>query len=102
MVNFTNPTEYSATVPFVDINILTNGTLLGHATAKDVTVVPGLNTNMLVTAIWDPLSLGGEQSHRVGVEFLSQYISGSWSRVRTRCLKLTYNRFQYDPDTACT
>ncbi|KAI4724164.1 hypothetical protein E4T49_08114 [Aureobasidium sp. EXF-10728] len=75
LVNFTNPTEYSATVPFVDINILTNGTLLGHATAKDVSVVPGINTNILVTAVWDPRTLGGEEGHRVGVEFLSQYIS---------------------------
>ncbi|KEQ62855.1 uncharacterized protein M437DRAFT_48925 [Aureobasidium melanogenum CBS 110374] len=76
LVNFTNPTEYSATVPFVDINILTNDTLLGHATAKDVHVVPGNNTNILVTAVWDPRTLGGEEGHRVGVEFLSQYISG--------------------------
>ncbi|KAI5195796.1 hypothetical protein E4T39_08092 [Aureobasidium subglaciale] len=75
-VNFTNPTEYSATVPYVDIQILTNGTLLGHATAKDVTVVPGVNTNILVTAVWDPKTMSGEEGHRVGVEFLSQYISG--------------------------
>lgn len=76
LVNFTNPTEYSATVPFVDINILTNDTLLGHATAKDIRVVPGNNTNILVTAVWDPRTLGGEEGHQVGVEFLSQYISG--------------------------
>ncbi|KAG9937415.1 hypothetical protein KCU98_g19746, partial [Aureobasidium melanogenum] len=76
LVNFTNPTEYSATVPFVDINILTNDTLLGHATAKDIRIVPGNNTNILVTAVWDPRTLGGEEGHRVGVEFLSQYISG--------------------------
>jgi len=50
--------------------------LLGHATAKDITVVPGVNTNILVTAIWDPRTMGGEEGHRVGVEFLSQYISG--------------------------
>ncbi|THY49571.1 hypothetical protein D6C99_05081 [Aureobasidium pullulans] len=75
-VNFTNPTEYSATVPFVDIHILTNGTLLGHATAKDIKVVPGVNTNILVTAVWDPQTMGGEEGHHVGVEFLSQYISG--------------------------
>ena len=76
-VNFTNPTEYSATVPFVDIHILTNGTLLGHATAKDIKVVPGVNTNILVTAVWDPQTMGGEEGHHVGVEFLSQYISGA-------------------------
>jgi hypothetical protein len=81
MVNITNPTEYSATVPFVDINILTNGTLLGHATARDVTVVPGVNTNILVTAVWDPRTMGGEEGHRVGVEFLSQYISGMQNKL---------------------
>lgn len=83
LVNFTNPTEYSATVPFVDINILTNGTLLGHATAKDVSVVPGTNTNILVTAVWDPRALGGEEGHRIGVEFLSQYISGLYTMLKS-------------------
>ncbi|KAH0265887.1 hypothetical protein KCU91_g11144, partial [Aureobasidium melanogenum] len=89
LVNFTNPTEYSATVPFVDINILTNDTLLGHATAKDVHVVPGNNTNILVTAVWDPRTLGGEQGHRVGVEFLSQYISGFNTTLSLRTHKGT-------------
>lgn len=76
LVNLTNPTEYSAVVPYVDIHILTNGTLLGHATAKSLSVGPGVNVNIPVTAIWDPLSMGGEEARAVGIEFLSQYISG--------------------------
>lgn len=82
LVNLTNPTNYSATVPYVDINILNNNTLLGHATVKNLSVGPGNNTNIPVTAIWDPLSLGGKPAAAVGREFLSQYISG-WNTTLT-------------------
>lgn len=91
LVNFTNPTEYSATVPYIDINILTNGTLLGHATARSVAVGPGENSNIPVTAIWDPFAMGGEEARAVGVELLSQYISGETFGCGTmRTGRLTY------------
>jgi hypothetical protein len=75
-VNFTNPTNYSATVPYVDIMILTNGTLLGHATARNVAVVPGKNERIVVQAVWEPGVVGGEEGAKMAREFLSQYISG--------------------------
>lgn len=78
LVNFTNPTPYSAYIPYADIHILSNGSLLGHATAKSLSIGPGANVNLPITAIWDPLSLGGKAAHAVGVELLSQYISGQW------------------------
>jgi len=81
LVNFTNPTEYSAVVPYIDIHILTNGTLLAHATARGLSVGPGVNTNLPVTAVWDPLSMSGEDGRAVGIEFLSQYISGEFEHV---------------------
>lgn len=76
VVNFTNPTEYTATVPYVDIHIGVNGTLLGHATAENVKVVPGENVGLPVTAVWFPAEYGGEEGPVVGKELLSQYISG--------------------------
>ena len=75
-VNITNPTDYSAHVPYVNIHILNNDTVLGHATAKDVYVVPGNNTDMLVEAVWSPSDLSGEHGGKVGRMLLSQYISG--------------------------
>lgn len=81
-MNLTNPTNYSATVPYADINILTNDTLLGHATVRDLYIGPGNNTNIPVTAVWDPLTLSGKPSAAVGREFLSQYISG-WNTTLT-------------------
>ena len=75
-MNITNPTEYSATVPYVNINLLSNETILGHATAKNVSVVPGPNHDILVTALWDPKTPSGEKGLAVGRELLSQYISG--------------------------
>jgi len=78
----TNPTEYAATVPFIDIHIMENGTLLGHATARDLHIVPGENNNLFVTAVYDPLTSGGEEAATVGRELLSQYISG-WNTTIT-------------------
>ena len=71
-VNFTNPTPYSATVPYADINILVNGTVLGHATARDLAVKPGNNTDLPITAMWHPSKLSGHNGTIVGRELLSQ------------------------------
>ena len=79
VISFTNPTNYSAVVPFFDINILTNGTLLGNATAKNIRVVPGRNENLAVSARWDPQKLSGKEGLDVGTELLSQYVSGAIS-----------------------
>jgi hypothetical protein len=76
MMNFTNPTEYSANVPYVNINILNNKTILGYAVAKDISVKPGRNQNVLIKALWDPSTLGGRNGTIIGRELLSQYISG--------------------------
>jgi hypothetical protein len=75
-VNMTNPTNYSATVPFFSINILVNGTVLGQALIKDMHVVPGNNTNLVATTLWDPSTNSGLHGKAVGAEMLSQYISG--------------------------
>ncbi|KAL8643359.1 MAG: hypothetical protein Q9228_000081 [Teloschistes exilis] len=75
-VNLTNPTEYAATVPYIDINISVNDTILGHATAQDVSVVPGPNHNLAVVANWDPHGQSGKKGAHIGSELLSQYISG--------------------------
>ncbi|KAK5724328.1 hypothetical protein LTR15_004373 [Elasticomyces elasticus] len=75
-VNISNPTNYSASVPFMDIHILANETVIGHATAKGIEIVPGRNDNLYVEAVWDPSTLGGHEGKKVGREFLSQYISG--------------------------
>ncbi|KAI9828569.1 MAG: hypothetical protein M1819_006561 [Sarea resinae] len=74
-MNFTNPTEYSAKVPFVDINILNNDTVLGHATVKDIFVRPGQNNDILAEAVWDPVTASGQRGQIIGRELLSQYIS---------------------------
>jgi hypothetical protein len=75
-VNFTNPTEYTARVPYININILSNGSIIGQATAEDVNVSKGENVNLLVTVVWDPRALGGKEAERIGRHLLSQYISG--------------------------
>jgi hypothetical protein len=75
-VNVTNPSNYSATIPYFSINILVNGTVLGQALIHDMHVKPGNNTNLISTALWDPFTNSGEHGREVGSEMLSQYISG--------------------------
>ena len=101
-INITNPTEYSAIVPYVNIKMLSNGTEIGHATARHVSVVPGPNHNILVEALWDPLTPSGQKGLAQGKELLSQYISGQQPQL-DRCFAPTLHpitkssRLQYIP-----
>ncbi|KAK0894454.1 hypothetical protein LTR91_006836 [Friedmanniomyces endolithicus] len=82
LVNLTNPTNYSATIPYIELQMLNNDSVIAHATARDLEIVPGPNENLYVEAVWDPVTLGGKEGGRVGREFLSQYISG-WNTTIT-------------------
>lgn len=75
-VNFTNPTEYTARVPYINIHISKNGSLVGHATVRNASFTKGNNSNILVDITWDPLTLGGKKARTIGRDLLSQYISG--------------------------
>lgn len=75
MVNITNPTPYTAHVPFVNIHVMNNGSVLGEATVQNVDIVKGLNSGLLVTAKWEP-SMGGKEGKEIGRDLLSQYVSG--------------------------
>jgi hypothetical protein len=75
-VNFTNPTNYTASIPYFNINVLVNGTVLGQGVVRDSTMRPGNNTNLVVNVVWDPFTNSGEEGKVVGRELLSQYISG--------------------------
>jgi hypothetical protein len=67
--NITNPTDYSAHVPHVNVSIFVNETKVGYAwLPSPVDVVPGVNPDLVIRAMW--------QVGAVGREFLSQFISG--------------------------
>ena len=80
-VNLTNPTNYSAFIPYADVNLSWNRSFLGHASAKGLQVVPGRNENLTVCAIWEPEP--GD-----GAELLSRYVSGK-SVPRMFLIRLT-------------
>jgi hypothetical protein len=75
VVNVTNPTPYAAHVPFVNVHIVTNGSILGDATIENVDIRKGLNTNLFITATWHPAK-GGSHSRQTGRDLISQYLSG--------------------------
>ncbi|KAF2864137.1 hypothetical protein K470DRAFT_209021 [Piedraia hortae CBS 480.64] len=69
VVNVTNPTDHSATIPYVDVQVFANKTLLGHATVRNAKMKPKGRDTVDVTVVYDPADSGGR-------EFVSQYISG--------------------------
>lgn len=75
-INVTNPTEYSATIPLVDVLLLYNRTAVAHLTARDLMVVPGLNSDIQLEALWNPLDSSGELGVDAGRQLISQYVSG--------------------------
>ncbi|KAI6089003.1 hypothetical protein F4821DRAFT_232723 [Hypoxylon rubiginosum] len=75
LINVTNPTPYTAHVPYVNVHILGNGTTLGSATVENLDITTGPNSNILVTAKWNP-PMGGAHARKVGRDLISQYISG--------------------------
>lgn len=83
LVNITNPTPYSARIPFISIHIESNGTTIGEVRAEDLDIKPGNNTNLAVSATWNP-SMGGEKGIQHGRDFLSEYISGFNTSVTIR------------------
>ncbi|OLN92073.1 hypothetical protein CCHL11_01544 [Colletotrichum chlorophyti] len=75
LVNMTNPTPYTAVIPYVNIHIVRDGFVLGSATVENMNVVRGNNTNLLVTANWSPTAYG-EGGRRVASDLISEYLSG--------------------------
>ncbi|KAL4978077.1 hypothetical protein BDW66DRAFT_130926 [Aspergillus desertorum] len=76
VLNFTNPTQYAASVPLLDLLLVYNDTKVAHLTAKNVTIVPGTNTGINVNLQWCPLDLGGPPAVLAGQDLISRFISG--------------------------
>jgi hypothetical protein len=75
-VNVTNPSPYSAAVPFVDLILVYNETKVAHLIAHDLKIIPGVNSGIHADLQWDPLELSGPAGVIAGQEMLSRYISG--------------------------
>jgi hypothetical protein len=90
VVNVTNPTNYSISIPYVSIHLIANDTVLGYMIAENMHIVPGWNNGTIGLAKWDPIGLSGEKGHKVGNELLSQFMSG------ISCLSIPRSTFNTD------
>jgi hypothetical protein len=81
-VNFTNPTRYTASVPYFNIHVLSNNSVIAQATVRDTEVITGNNSNVVIQVLWDPVHLGDANSSSIARNLLSQYISG-WNTTLT-------------------
>lgn len=75
-LKFTNPTEYSADIPFINLRVAHNGTNVGHVTARNLSISPGLNSGIEIFALWDPLQFGGKDGIAAGQDLISRFVSG--------------------------
>ncbi len=82
-VNITNPTPYTAFIPSISVHVLSNGSIVGEARATILDIKTGNNTDLLVSAEWNP-SIGGDSAVQIGRDLLSQYISGYNTSVMLR------------------
>ena len=87
--NITNPTDYSAHIPYINFNVLNNDTVLGSITAEDLHLTPGRNVNLIATALWDPSAASGKRGVSVARNFISQYISGFNTTITLKSHKNT-------------
>ncbi|KAG5927727.1 hypothetical protein E4U42_001885 [Claviceps africana] len=76
LVNMTNTTPYTASIPFINIHLLKGTHLIGEAITRNLHLASGRNHDMVIEATWDPSSFGGDQAHQVGRHLLSEYLSG--------------------------
>lgn len=83
-VNFTNPTPYQASVPYISLHIASNDSILGEVNVRDLLVGQGNVTDVTVSATWDPAGLGGETSRAAGRKLISDYLSGKNTSVTVR------------------
>ncbi|KID91527.1 pre-rRNA processing protein [Metarhizium guizhouense ARSEF 977] len=83
-VNVTNPTPYTASIPYVNIHILEDNLLIGEAITKNLHFKSGVNTNIIVEATWDPPSFGGKKAHQAARRLLSEYLSGKNTTITLR------------------
>jgi hypothetical protein len=75
VVNITNPTQYTAYIPYISVHVLKNGSVMGEATAMNLDIRKGNNSNLVIGATWNPAT-AGEAAHKVGRDLISQFLSG--------------------------
>ncbi|PGH07870.1 hypothetical protein GX51_01580 [Blastomyces parvus] len=88
-LNVTNPTEYSANVPYLNFRVAHNGTNVGDVTARNLSISPGLNSGLQISALWDPLRFGGKDGIPTGQDLISRYVSGFNTSITLRPHQLT-------------
>lgn len=76
-INFTNPTDYSAHIPFVKLRLAHNDTDVAHVVGRNMSISSGVNSTVEIEGLWDPTNGSGEEGVIAGRDLLSRYVSGS-------------------------
>lgn len=76
MVNVTNTTPYTASIPFINIHVVKDDCLIGEAMTRNLSFAHGQKNGIMIEATWDPYSFGGAKAQKVARRLLSEYLSG--------------------------
>ncbi|DAA74607.1 TPA_exp: Uncharacterized protein A8136_3145 [Trichophyton benhamiae CBS 112371] len=80
-VDFTNPTNYTAHMPYFDIKLVHNSSDVAHIIGHNLHIHPGQNTKVEIDALWNPLESGGEEGATAGRDLVSKCVSGKNTTV---------------------
>lgn len=83
-VNFTNPTLYTADIPYVSVHLVSNGHVLATATVEGLQMHRGNITNANARVLWDPVGLGGPRAQAEANLLISNYLSGENTTIAAR------------------
>ncbi|EFQ98725.1 hypothetical protein MGYG_01743 [Nannizzia gypsea CBS 118893] len=80
-VDFTNPTNYTAHMPYFDIKLVHNSSDVAHIIGHNLHIHPGQNTGVKIDALWSPLESGSKEGATAGRDLVSKCVSGKNTTV---------------------
>lgn len=83
-INFTNPLSYTASIPHLNVHVLSHGKVIGEAIATNLELQLGNNTGSYIEATWDPITFGGTDALEDARQLLSDYVSGRNTTLEVR------------------
>ncbi|KAI1978726.1 hypothetical protein LOZ51_005574 [Ophidiomyces ophidiicola] len=75
-LNYTNPTNYSANIPYIDMRLAYNGSNVANIVGRNLSVSPGKNPLVTIEGLWNPSNSKGPHGIIAGRDLISRYVSG--------------------------
>lgn len=84
IVNVTNPTPYTADIPYASVHLVSGDHVLGAVSVEGLQMQRGNITNISTSMLWDPIGHGGPGAQNEAKLLLSKYLSGENTTIAVR------------------